>query len=397
MKKSVFFAVLLIFTSSTLLCSKPQNDTPQKVYRIVYEVRSDAWYATQANLWKKEIEKNPKNTEAWHNYYNAVRYASFAETIDTKSKQEKLQKIIDDMGKAIPGTYTYYFLRQWNLNNCMDLTYAQKAYEIDPDQPETYYSFISYYLMNGEPQKAKEFYQKLYQSKDIAPWLIDYNYNVLMSTDENAILFTNGDNDTYPAEMLQFTKNIRDDVTIINISMSINQVYLDSKFQSKGIKIDTNPLKQKAKTNDSERKGGFSKSTYIQSLCLELSEKYPDFPIYFALTVYENNYKPFKDDLYNVGLAFRYIQKRIDNIALIKKNIEDTFRLNYIINNWYSENAPSMTIMPRMNLNYVSGLMMLENHYELSGDIDNAQRIKKLALTIAHQAGNKELIEEIEK
>jgi hypothetical protein len=98
-----------------------------------------------------------------------------------------------------------------------------------------------------------------------------------------------------------------------------------------------------------------------------------------------------------VGLAFRYSESRIDNIALLKKNIEEKFRLNYIVNNWYYENAPSMTIMPRMNLNYIPGLMMLLNHYELSGDIDNAQHIKELALTIAHQSGNKKLISEIEQ
>ena len=64
--------------------------------------------------------------------------------------------------------------------------------------------------------------------------------------------------------------------------------------------------------------------------------------------------------------------KRIDNIALLKKNIEDKFRLNYIKDDWYLENAPSMTFMPRMNLNYLSGLMMLAEHYKLSSKSERA-------------------------
>ena len=28
------------------------------------------------NLWEKEIKKNPKNADAWYNYYKAIRYAS---------------------------------------------------------------------------------------------------------------------------------------------------------------------------------------------------------------------------------------------------------------------------------------------------------------------------------
>ena len=90
-----------------------QQAKPEKVYRIVYEIRSNDWYKQQAELWKKEIERNPKNADAWHNYYNANRYAHF-EDIDSKEKQATLNKIIEDMGTAIPETYEYYFLRYKN-------------------------------------------------------------------------------------------------------------------------------------------------------------------------------------------------------------------------------------------------------------------------------------------
>ena len=69
-----------------------QEKKPEKVLRIVYEMKSDDWYREQAKLWKKEIDKNPKNAEAWHNYYNAVRYENFDQTIGSKEKQEKLQQ-----------------------------------------------------------------------------------------------------------------------------------------------------------------------------------------------------------------------------------------------------------------------------------------------------------------
>ncbi|MBD3287345.1 hypothetical protein GF337_00940 [candidate division KSB1 bacterium] len=394
MKKTTIFAMLLVLAGSSLLCSKPADVKPQKVYRIVYEVKSDGWYATQAKLWKKEIEKNPQNAKAWQNYYNAVRYGRFEETINTKSKQEKLQQIIDDMEKGIPGTYEYYFLRQWNSGDIADISYAKKAYNLDPDRPDVYYNFISHYMINGDKENAAKFYKKLYQSGDIVPWLLDYNYNTLMSAAENAILLTNGDNDTYPAEMLQFAKDIRRDVTVLNISMSPVESYLQSKLKPKGIEIDIKALKQSSKKGNSN---GFSKSVFIRELCREISEKYPDYPIYFALTVYENHYAPLKKDLYNVGLAFQYSTNRIDNIALLKKNIGEKFRLDYINNEWYLEDAPSMTFMPRMNLNYLSGVMMLAEHYKMSGEIDDARNLKELALVIARQSGNEKVIAKIEE
>jgi hypothetical protein len=268
-----------------------------------------------------------------------------------------------------------------------DFTWLEEAYARDPKRTETYDEFINRYeIHDPNAKKLKKYCDLWYQSREIPSFLLDYNYNVLVSADVNGIIFTNGDNDTYPLWILQQVKGIREDVTVLNIHLiKAYPDYLKRKLKGKGITVD------QKKIPDS------GSNTYLADLCGLLNKEQPEINLYCALTIHHAYIESMKDKLFLTGLVNQYDPEGIDNFALLKRNILMRYRLDYLEFDWNNEQHISSGMMAYLNANYVMPFIKLGKHLYLSGDSQTAVYLKELALKTALNANISELVKLINK
>ena len=190
---------------------------------------------------------------------------------------------------------------------------------------------------------AKSNYHSHDRSGNYVAW--DYSYNILQSCEPNAVIFTNGDNDTFPLWYLQEVEKLRTDVAVVNLSLLNTPWYIkqqrdkrteDTRF----INLTDNQIdrvtsrlqewkKQKMKVpvdNDPKNKDGFIewelKPTYggralrVQDLMILkiIQDSKWRIPIYFAVTVSENNRLGLDNYLDMQGLTFQLKSHKTDPV-----------------------------------------------------------------------------------
>lgn len=360
------------------------SQKPEEIYSIIKVDKPHSFFVNQAKLWWQVTQKDKKNENAWHNYYKANRYAKMTykqkdttiaynpkEWLNESKYLMEADQIITLIKKNIPNTFTYYLILGSNYDeNNKKLEYLQKAHKLQPNNPVIYDEMIVAYEIAGNVLKRKEINNLWHKTNSISSGLLNYNYNVLMSMKQNSVILTFGDNDTYPIWMLQDALELRNDITVLNLSLMFIPEYRNRKFKELNIKQipDTKVLKNY-----------YDIAEYI------LLNKPKDLPMYLSTTSW-TNFSKFEDNLYLEGLVLEYSEKNIDNIAILINNFENNYALDYIMHKF--DYDTSIGIINRFNINYLPGIIKLYRHYTLSGEKEKALKYKKLGLYIAEKAGD---------
>lgn len=361
---------------------------PETVYSITKEVREISWYETQQKLWKKRIETNKEDGNAWVNYYAATRaLRNLAMDDTTKSVSEQrakysaeMQEIEKKISVAMPNSFEYYLISAAEKGITTDSEALLKAKALRPNDVRIMDKLMIHYELERDMTLHNYYAQKMFQANELAVGTLNWAYNVLSELEPNAILFTAGDNDTYATWVIRAVKHYRQDVTIINTSLILLDDYRNKLF----VDLQLDPLAISMKTAQTTEEYENSVTAIFQHI---FNSKRPVYVSTSAITAFEKNWE---NKLYLTGLAYKYSSENFDNLSLIQRNYEHRYLLDYLsqifaynIADKHAENFNGM---------YLPSMYKLYNHYKATEEVEKCEALEKQLIVIAKQCNQEKAV-----
>lgn len=349
------------FFSTSALAQKPE----EIVSPIVMEYDS-LYYATQAQAWKKEIQKNPQNEKAWENYYKASKY-QYTWYFVKKPQWDKLDEILKEMKEAIPGTFFYNLMQYMEQFNPDHKSYMRKALAMRPDDLRYYPDYVAFLIHSGDEEELRKYCKKWYESGSYSANLLSYNYNEMAGTEPEAIIFSNGDASVYPKFLLQYGKGLFSDKKVICMSFLSFREY-------------TRKLTQELQIPDFTPETGETSQSGLIDAFIRHVIRHSKRPVYRSMNAGGTS---LKNQFYSEGLIMKYAERPYDNLAVTKQNFEKVFLKDYLKVGFVPETYETSAQM--LNLSYIPCLHSLLRFYKDSGDQVHFQELYQLMNTILTQ------------
>ncbi|MBL7859907.1 MAG: SUMF1/EgtB/PvdO family nonheme iron enzyme [Cyclobacteriaceae bacterium] len=340
---------------------------PERILPKTLVIKPRVWYASQKYAWAAEVKQN-NSPQAWFSYYASAVYA--------QSSREELSDLLTQMSISIPEAYEYWLAKSWHdAFNAESYEALKRAYALQPEKPEGLGLMQLYAEFAMDQSIRAQFSKRLYNKGQVSPALLNYSYNVLMSLEPGAVLITEGESTTIPLFVLQDAFGIRKDVVILNLEMLNNADYVHSKFVQSGL-------------NSVEvRKDVANPSSWI---CAQLPQTNQNKKFYYALTVSKDNIQSIKEYLYVVGLASVHSAGSVDNVSLIRENLEKKFLLDYLRVDFNGE--VDSDAGRAFSSNYLLPMILLYESYQTGGEVEKAKNLRLIMEKIATDAGKREMI-----
>jgi len=184
-------------------------------------ILTPAQYADLAGQWQAYVDAHPQSAAALVQLVRALYYAGQTPIAQQHELLEQAHALDPDCPEVLLALADTGIYRTQKLVEDKDeaIALAERAEQLAPGWAYPHFTLYSLNVIQGRHDEARRHLGALIDKGGITKPVLDYSYNMLVSAKRDAVIFTNGDNDTYPALALQARYGIRTDVRVANLSL----------------------------------------------------------------------------------------------------------------------------------------------------------------------------------
>ncbi len=218
----------------------------------------------------------------------------------------------------------------------------------------------------GNHQEVAANSKAWYEAGLFSQSVLNWNFNALVSLEQNAVLVVQNDAQAYPVWVLQQAASVRTDVLVLAYE-SLGR----ADYQS----FMADDPRAALKGNDP------------RAVLNHFLQNYKTVPVYFGVMLDKSLVQQEQHHLYLTGLSLKFSKMPFENLAVLKKHYENDFRLDYLRQDYNPELLLEQEAA--MNLNYLPAFLQLYRYYADNGNAEAAADLKKMSINIA-KAGDRE-------
>lgn len=344
-------AVVLATSMNLLAAATPASAlpaTPESVVSMRIRILPAERYQELRDEWTAYTKRNPSDARGWMELAKAARYAGTPceEFVPWARRAVELAPGSAEAHAVLGGLTWKTYCPSAPEDPSSAIEELETALRLDPTRGDPHFTLWVMRLYQGDREKADAHLRALLETRALPEPIVDFGHNLLVGLEPNAILVTNGDNDTYPALALQAARGTRGDVTVVNYSL------LNTTWYRRLLREGPNPVPVPLLEDAPE---GPQAGPALEAMVQALQASGWKRPLYVAITVSESRVT-FPNRLSLEGLAYRVLpehgeEPKID-LAKLEHNLAGAYRLESATSlglDWNDANA-----IGRLMMNYAA-------------------------------------------
>lgn len=208
-----------------------------------------------------------------------------------------------------------------------------------------------------------------------------YAYNLLQSCDPDALLFTNGDNDTFPLWYLQEVEGVRKDIRVVNLSLLNTPWYIKQLRDLEprvSIELSDGQIDRLMAVRLRDGTVMRIQDQMIKEIIRSNQEQRP---IFFAVTIPEGNRVGLDDYFLMEAMVYRLLPEkrtRVMDVERTRRNLNEIYRYDSLGDEDVYKDENSL----RLLYNLSSAFISLANEYYNAGQKEEAEAQLRMATEV---------------